>query len=225
MCMNSLVKSWVAALKMLAPENVVPLLKVILKTLLEVYTTMLTYFWWLIGFGLMLIFWPQIASLDAFLWAYFIGFVCLMVWIWALLLAARPSVELKDSFYFIRRIVYLIFLWFLLRDMTHASWGVISFIVPYFTLVFFFMLDAYVNIFEIVWSPWYALKMSGAILPVYGIVSLLWYIPIKVLFSYDNGITFLVWVLLVVPLFIVVISRLYIISLHKNYKDYYEHCR
>lgn len=225
MCMSNLVKSWVAALKMLAPEHVVPLLKVTLKTWLEVYKTMLTYFWWLIAFGLMLIFWPHTASLDAFLWAYFIGFVCLMVWIWALLLAARPSVELKDGFYFMRRMIYLIFLWFLLKDMANASWGVISLIVPYFTLVFFFMFDAHYDVFEMVWSPWYAVKMSGALLPIYGLVALLLYIPTKVLFLYANNITFLIWVLLVVPVFIVVVSRLYIISLHKNYKDYYEHCR
>lgn len=229
--MKNIVVSWIHSLKMLAPENFKPLALVTLKTLGETYKTIFKRLWWFVALG-------AVATVKLEFFRRYYGFAdqifafALMVWVllWVslLILVARPSVALKDSAYFFHySLIGLLFMGVLFGILSMpVSDDIRILLMSYCVFLGFFLSDTNYTTSEIVRAPWRALKMSIALLPIYFLITGLLYGVFVLLKSFFLG-TFLGAVILVVgvfPLIIVLMSRLYILTIHKNYKEYYERC-
>lgn len=221
--MKNLVVSWWNCLKMLAPANLMPLVQVTLKALLEVYKTVFKYFWWFAALGLVMAvrivffcYTHQVLGFALIVW--------IMLWVALLFLVARPSVALKDSSYFFHHsVLWLLFAGILFGVLAiPLSIAIRILLIPYVTFLCFFTADANSTLSEVVRAPWRALKMSLALVPFYVLTGGLLYAFMVFLKSSFLGALILIAAIL--PLFIVFMSRLYVITIHKNYKEYYERC-
>lgn len=228
--MKNYVVSWINSLKMLAPENFKPLALVTLKTFLEVYKTVFKYFWWFLAIGSV----PMWLLLKTSGSAGIIPALQLTIWtlgwlsLWLLLV--RPSVELKNGEYFLKHILlWLFFSGLILLAMAfHSSLTLRIVVMPYVIFLSFFIGDTDYTILEIIRAPWRALKMSVALLPLYLMSALFLYGTEKLFRLFAPTISYTVSLVcllfFILPLFIVFMSRLYVITIHKNYKEYYERC-
>ena len=264
--MKHMVMSWWNSLTMLAPSNFKPLALVTLKTLLEVYAASLMMVLIalvisvpiLLATGFLVLITQTPAGGDGYAvasWAFalfysvnffIVPFMAMSFYLWTLFLVARPSVELKDSSYFKRHVLFIVpatvftaLLLFsnssfhedmLLMARNYTVLGIIpkiptwivSLILPYIVFLYFFLLDVHSEYSNLIRAPWRAVKISVALLPIYALLAIVVYGLSFVLGN--SGVGSLAWFFLIMPLFVVFMSRLYIITIHKNYKEYYERC-
>jgi hypothetical protein len=115
--------------------------------------------------------------------------------------------------------------------MSNVSSLVLCAVVPYIVIFFFFALDSQYTFLDVisdfrlpVLTPERALKMSLALLPLYALVAGILYGMVKLLVVSSSSLLIMAWMFVVPPLFIVFMSRLYVVTIHKNYKEYYERC-
>jgi hypothetical protein len=191
-------------------------MQVTLKTLLEVYSLLITQLWWFLAMGVG-IFMMKLQPVYYITW--------LVLWCLFLVVLARPSVEKKDFWYLAWQIPYGFFvmalffvswyLWYLCPYIVFAA-------VPYYIFFMFFMCDSNYSVPEMVRAPWRAAKLSLALAPIYAVISML--LGLSAYFLPYHVNTQILSLFVVVPFFIILLSRLYIMAIHKEYKEYYERC-
>lgn len=212
--MNDIVRSWRASMEMLLPHNCVPLLMVTLKNVMEVYGALLRSFWWfLLGGALMVYALPH--PLVFIAWA--IGWCAIVIE------AARPSLLPKTMHYFAENAFscFPLLLLFLVSCCVPA--GVLYLVAPYGVLVMLFLCDAHYRLYDMLMAPLRAAKLSCAIAPLYVLIALLLYASGRLLCC-SVLVPTMVMLLLVMPIVTVLLSRVYVMWVHREYKQYFERC-
>ena len=214
--MQNLLRSWRASLELLLPNNIVPFLLVTLKTVTEVYWLIVRYFWWFLLLGFLVI--------EFFSHNFIIVTAWLIGWLTILVEASRPSVLKKDLEYFFTKALSC-FPFAVLFFVSCCIPPVLFYaIATYFMFMMFFLCDANYRLYNMVLAPLHAAKLSLAIAPLYALLVLLLYASGSMLHHINMGIAFLLMLFVVLPLFVAIISRLYVLWIHKEYKEYYERC-
>ena len=192
----------------------VPLLQVTLKVVLELMRELIYTFWIIILAGIIIWYMPL---------HYVIKYVWCLFWLFLLCILARPSVQRKSWEYVVEQLPYLFGLimlvcieWFIGRISTLFA----LLLIPYNSIQMFFLCDSLYTFSDIIRAPWRAAKLSLAIAPWYAVLAIILMISSNFL-EYSSMRIFM---LVVAPLYIVCISRLYIMVIHKEYKEYYERC-
>lgn len=210
----NIVQAWQESLELLLPKNLVPFLQVVAKTALTVYRSLLVYFWWFILAGAVgLLTHPHII----------LFIIWLLFWILFIILAARPSVLLKDLKYYESNLLYGLPLLVLLFVPCCFPRMLIVLFAPYLVIAMFFLCDTNAKPYQLLCAPLRALKMAFLTLPLYLLIVLVLYGTNRY-FCCTNVGPLLGTIFIIIPLTIVVISRLYVLHIHRHYKDYFEGC-
>lgn len=206
--MKSLIHSWMNSLTLFLPTNLLQLLKAVVGALWDVFLVLMRNFWWA-GLLALLLFYMHAH------WTVLI--ILLLAWFLILLLAARPSLMRKDLSYFGHKMLYAwpLVLFFVVSCSLHPLIGM--WIIPYLVLAQFFICDAPLRFIPQLKSFKHAAVMVFKKAPIYLLLVGVWYGM--------SSAPLALWLLLLIPLYIIFISRLYIVWLHKEYQDYHEVCR
>lgn len=214
--MKNIISAWRSSFELFAPKTIVPILQVTVKTLLEVYWLIITQLWWFFALGVF-IFFAKLQPVFYITW--------LVLWCTFLIIFARPSVEQKDFWYFAHRTPYGFFvmcIFFVSWYLWYIHSMIVILLLPYYCFCMFFLTDSNYVIADMLRAPLRAAKLSIA------------YAPLSLLISTALGLTayflltslFLkgIHLFVMAPFFVVLLSRLYVMGIHKGYKEYYERC-
>ena len=174
---------------------------------------MFFYFWWFMFAG-------AIGILTGA--PLFVFIIWLMFWILLLVLAARPSVELKDMRYYESSFIYIFPLGVLLFVPLCCLQPIYYIFAPYIVIDLFFICDSHRKPYDLLWANIRAMKMVVLTLPIYLMIAALWYA-----FGYSfccTTIPFWITFFVIIPFMIVLISRLYVFHIHQYYQDYFGKC-
>jgi len=214
--MENIIVAWRSSLALLLPQTLVPILQVTLKTLLEVYVLLITQLWWFLGLGLGI----YCMTLQP---AFYITW--LVLWSLFLVVLARPSVEQKDFWYLAPRIPYGFFvmaLFFISWYLWYVNIWLVFLLLPYYAFFMFFLCDSNYVVEDMVRAPWRAAKLSLTFAPISLLISI--FLGLSTHFLLGNIVARSISLFFIAPFFIVLLSRLYIMGIHKEYKEYYERC-
>lgn len=212
--MKNIVRAWQSSMTMFLPQNLMPLLMVIFKTLLEVYRLIGTYFWWFILMGL----------IALMMNAHAIFFVVwIIVWLTLLVEASRPSLLSKNFTYFENNALSCLPVAALFFAACCMPVLLVCAGAPYLILLMFFLCDAHFKMYDIFVAPVRAGKLSLFLAPWYLVIVALLY-GAGTLLCCSSSLLVVLMLFLVVPICIVTLSRLYVLFIHKEYKEFYERC-
>jgi hypothetical protein len=225
----NILQSWKESLMVLAPKNIKLFLLVTLKTLFDsinpiIFFYAASFIFLGIGFatGLTLLF--SVISLVS---------------IFLITLSVRPSTLIKDMEYYLSDIffigsivLFVLTVWSIGISSLSNKFGAIGywtglFFVPYGIIFLFFVMDANKKTSDLLRAPLRAFSMVVLTLPFYSIIALL-FISIFMLIEHvigENQIIIRTFLFVItIPFFITLLSRLYILHIHRHYQDYFGRC-
>lgn len=239
-----LLNSWRDSLTVLKPQNFWLFTLVTLKSLVETYKVWLKYWGWLVLLFLGYNYWigesgPLLATLglgfgvlegaDAARWLLY-GIMLLIYT--TLVLTVRPSVDIKNSVYFLGygKHLFWIMCWFIMITAL-ANFFVIYFygymLFPFVTVLFtLFLLDSRGTCKDASQSTWRAIQMFVYNLPFYLVMIGLFFVLIPLLLMFGSArysaiLYYIIDVLVVLPLFVNVVTNFYVKRLHEQFTLYF----
>jgi hypothetical protein len=219
----TLLQAWADSLSLLKPKHLYLFTLVTLKSLLQTYKLLLIYWSWLyifiVGCYCLPFIYPAatIYALHASQWMF-------QVFLFAVILTTRPSLEQKKCAYFRQYILYFLPMVPFLFLVPFAFWP--AALSPFYFLYTLFYLDSpkYLRADDILESIGATFKMIIYNYPLFFIFGLVLYIPVYVISSYIFLPVLLhnVMSASIVPFSVCLYTNVYIKKLHDQFDLYYK---
>lgn len=229
----NIIHTWKESFALFVPKNLKLFLLVTLKSIIDTYTILLKY-WWFLYVGLFFMYTPLFKKLVD-MWINVVGgrtisfkiiageiilFHILILLV--TFLAARPSTWLKNYAYFLR---YLASFWYLIIFVFlfyMVGINKIPMMLLLFMLYILFLFDSDGSIINIGWSFVRAIKMLIYNLPLFVIIEIL-------LQGFSRGFLFLqldfllymILMVIMLPIFVCLITNIYVKKLHDQSELYF----
>lgn len=220
--MGNFLQSWRESLELFLPNNLSKFLLVTLKTLYEGCFVIFKYFWWLIVLQIIL----NLGSIPTY---NVISFGIQLLLYFCIIAAMRPSVDQKNLFYFLSRIIYYFLfyivakiLFLLVSTPLHEFWiadRAVDLLLIFYML---FLLDQRLTFGGIITALIRAIKMVLYNLPAccifFGLMGLLY----SLLFTVLNVQQPMIALIFLHTIFVAIVTNFYIKRVHEQFKVYYE---
>lgn len=231
----TLVQAWVDSISLLKPKHLKLFVLVTLKSIIDAYTVLAKYWWWLFAIIIACFVVPYVwaDSINVFLQAERISHWAYQILLFAALVATRPSLFPKDCAYFRSNMIYFLVQAVFLVFLSYSFWP--SAVTPAYFFGVLFFLDSGKNILfydnkmymtnnDLLMSWWRAFLMVVYNYPLLVTVGLVFYLPVYVVYSYVLFAPLLHNIIgaFLLPITVCTYTNIYIKKLHDQFDLYFK---
>lgn len=225
--------TWKESFSIFVPKNLKLFLLVTLNAIIDTFTTLLKY-WWFLYAILLFLFTPMLnwvmvpivntmggVTLFYGIFTFKIAFIPILIF-FLTCLAARPSTWLKNYAYFGRYLLRFWYVPFLILFFLMGGLHKIPLMALLFLLYILFLIDSDGAIMSIGWSLIRAIKMLIYNLPLFIIIEVLMQgFTIGISFLHLGLLIYTILLLIILPLFVCLVTNIYVKKLHDQSELYF----